>query len=139
VIVLDTNVLSELARQDPEPRVIAWLDSQDPAEVCTTSITAAELFDGIARLPSGSRTTQLAQSINDLLEQDLESRVMAFGLAAARHYALVVSEREKADRPIAGADGQIAAICRELQATLATRNVKDFENTGVRLVNPWLT
>jgi len=139
VIILDTNVLSELARQAPEPTVIAWLDRQDPADVCTTSITAAELFNGIARLPAGARKTRLAQSVGDLLEQDLASRVIAFGLEAARQYATVVSDRERSGRPIAAADGQIAAICRDLEATLATRNVKDFEDTGISLVNPWLT
>ncbi len=138
MIILDTNVLSELTRESPDQNVISWLDALDPGDVGTTSVTAAELLYGVARLPAGSRKAQLADAINGLLEHDLEHRVMPFDFAAAGHYALVVSDRERAGRPIAVADAQIAAICRRLGATLATRNTKDFTGTGVDVLDPWL-
>jgi len=139
VIILDTNVLSELTRQSPDQNVMSWLDALDATDVGTTSVTAAELFYGVARLPAGDRKAQLTGAVTGLIEDDLEGRVAPFDLAAASHYAVVVSDREKAGRPIAVADAQIAAICRNLRATLATRNTKDFSGTGVDLVNPWLS
>jgi toxin FitB len=139
VIILDTNVLSELTKVSPDQNVISWLDALDATDVGTTSVTAAELFYGVARLPAGDRKTQLTGAVAGLIEDDLEGRVLPFDLAAASHYAIVVSDRERAGRPIAVADAQIAAICRDLRATLATRNIKDFSGTGVDLVNPWLS
>ncbi|HXB50631.1 MAG TPA: type II toxin-antitoxin system VapC family toxin [Streptosporangiaceae bacterium] len=139
MIILDTNVLSELTRQSPDQNVMSWLDALDATDVGTTSVTAAELFYGVARLPAGDRKAQLTGAVTGLIEDDLEGRVAPFDLAAASHYAVVVSDREKAGRPIAVADAQIAAICRNLRATLATRNTKDFSGTGVDLVNPWLS
>jgi len=139
VIILDTNVLSELTRKAPDQNVISWLDALDATDVGTTSVTAAELLYGVARLPAGDRKTQLTGAVTDLIEDDFEGRVVPFDVAAASHYAVVVSDREKAGRPIAVADAQIAAICRHLRATLATRNTKDFSGTGIDLLNPWLT
>ena len=139
MIILDTNVLSELTRQSPDQNVMSWLDALDATDVGTTSVTATELFYGVARLPAGDRKAQLTGAVTGLIEDDLEGRVAPFDLAAASHYAVVVSDREKAGRPIAVADAQIAAICRNLRATLATRNTKDFSGTGVDLVNPWLS
>jgi len=139
VIILDTNVLSELTRVSPDQNVISWLDGLDANDVGTTAVTAAELLYGVARLPAGARKTELTGAVAGLIEEDLEGRVLPFDVAAASHYAIVVSDREKAGRPIAIADAQIAAICRNLRATLATRNTKDFSGTGVDLVNPWLS
>jgi toxin FitB len=138
VIVLDTNVISELTRQAPEPDVISWLDSLPVAEVATTAITAAELCYGVARLPSGRRKTELAAAVHGLLNDDFRGRVLAFDDRAAPRYADLVSARDQLGRPIGVADAQIAAICRVLDATLATRNTTDFEETGIELINPWL-
>jgi toxin FitB len=138
LIILDTNVLSELTRESPDQSVVGWLDGLDANEVGTTAVTVAELCYGVARLPAGARRAQLADAVDSLIDIDLEQRVMPFDIAAARQYAVVVSEREKAGRPIAVADAQIAAICRDRAATLATRNIKDFAETGIDLVNPWL-
>jgi hypothetical protein len=137
VIVLDTNVLSELIRREPNERVVSWLDSIDAAAVATTAITAAELLYGVTRLPNGQRKRRLEDAIEGLLEHDLHGRVEPFGAAAATHYAALVSARESTGRPIGTADAQIAAICRSLGATLATRNIKDFQDTGVELIDPW--
>jgi len=137
VILLDTNVLSELIRPEPNEGVTTWLDSLDSAAVATTAITAAELRYGVARMPAGQRRERLNEAIRGLIEDDLEGRVEPFDAAAATHYAALVSDRDKAGRPISMADGQIAAICRKLGATLATRNTSDFQDTGIDLLDPW--
>jgi predicted nucleic acid-binding protein len=137
VIVLDTNVISELTRQTPAPGVLTWLDSLAVAEIATTAITAAELLYGVARLPDGRRKAELAAAVDGLLNDDFQGRVLSFGEPAARRYADIVSHRERLGRPIGVADAQIAAICRAVDATLATRNTDDFEETGIELVNPW--
>jgi hypothetical protein len=137
VILLDTNVLSELIRREPNEGVVGWLDSLDASEVATTAITAAELLYGAARLPRGRRKQRLSQAIDELIEEDFDGRVEPFDVTAAAHYAALVSDRDALGRPISVADAQIAAIARKLRATLATRNTDDFKNTGVDLVDPW--
>ncbi len=137
MILLDTNVLSELIRPEPHEEVMTWLDSLDPAAVATTAITAAELLYGVARSPAGRRKEQLSEAISGLIHEDFEDRVEPFDATAAAHYAGLVSDRERSGRPIGVADAQIAAICRKLQATLATRNTGDFEGAGIDLVDPW--
>jgi toxin FitB len=137
VIVLDTNVISELARHMPDPGVLSWLDSLEVAETATTAVTAAELRYGVARLPNGHRKRELAVVIRGILTEDFHGRVLPFDERASARYADVVTGRERIGRPIGVADAQIAAICRDLGATLATRNIPDFEETGIGLVNPW--
>lgn len=137
MILLDTNVLSELIRREPDEGVTRWLDSLDAAVVATTAITAAELLYGVARLPAGRRKERLSEAIRGLIEEDLDRRVEPFDATAAGHYADLVSDRETAGRPISIADAQIAAICRKLGATLATRNTSDFKDTGIELLDPW--
>lgn len=137
MIILDTNVLSELARRTPNEDVVAWLDSLPPSEVATTAITAAELLYGVARLPVGRRKTELADTVRSVLEDEFHGRVEPFDVAAAGHLAVVVSTRDATGRPISVADAQIAAVCRKLRATLATRNVKDFEGAGIAVIDPW--
>jgi hypothetical protein len=137
LIVVDTNVISELTRQAPAPEVVAWLDSLAADEVATTAITAAELLDGVQRLPDGRRKTELAAAVHGLLSDDFQGRVLAFDEPAASRYAAIVTRRERLGRTIGVADAQIAAICRDIGATLATRNTDDFEETGIDLINPW--
>lgn len=137
MIILDTNVISELARIDPEPGVVTWLDSLPAAEVATTAITAAELLYGVARLPDGRRRAALAETIDVLINEDFRGRLEPFDGLAAEQYAAVVVGREKKGRPISTANAQIAAICRVYSATLATRNIGDFTDTGIGLINPW--
>jgi predicted nucleic acid-binding protein len=137
LILLDTNVVSELPRPDPDPGVLAWLDALDADEVGTTAVTAAELWHGVTRLPAGRRRTELAEAVRGLLEEELGQRIEPFDAVAARVYGRVVTDRERAGRPIGVADAQIAAVSQVIGATLATRNTKDFEGTGVVLVNPW--
>jgi toxin FitB len=137
VIVLDTNVISELARQVPDPGALTWLDSLEISEVATTAVTAAELRYGVARLPDGHRKRELAVVIRGLLTEDFYGRVLPFDERASVRYADIVTGRERIGRPIGVADAQIAAICRDSGAILATRNTADFEETGIELIDPW--
>lgn len=137
MIILDTIVVSELARQAPDPDVVAWVDALPTTEVATTSVTAAELLYGVARLPHGRRKTQLSDAVQGLLDEEFHGRIESFDRAAADRYAMVVTDREQLGRPISVADAQIAAICHTRGATLATRNNDDFTDTGIELVNPW--
>lgn len=137
MIVLDTNIISELTRQIPEPGVISWLDSLPAEEVGTTAVTAAELLYGVARMPTGRRKTELAAAVRGLLGDDFRDRVLPFDEHCASRYADIVCGRETLGRPIGVADAQIAAICRTVEARLATRNTDDFSGTGIELINPW--
>lgn len=137
MIVLDTNVVSELMRTAPEPGVASWVDRFPAAEVLVTAVTAAELMYGVARLPDGHRKRELHTRVEELLTEDFQDQILPFDAPAATHYAEIVASRERAGRPISMADAQIAAICRNWSAGLATRNVDDFVDTGVDAVNPW--
>lgn len=137
MIVLDTNVISEIFRPSPEPRVVEWLVSL-MGDVAITSITLAELLAGVRRLPNGRRKDELAQRIDEAVAPYRGSRsVLAFDADAAERYREVLASREAAGAPVSTADAQIAAICLAQGATCATRNVKDFQHTGVELVDPW--
>ena len=137
MIVWDTNVVSELMRPEPHAQVVAWTDRQTVSEVFITAITLAELWYGIGRLPTGRRRNELAEAFGEMLAEDFERRVLDFDGVAAAHYADLVVRRERIGRPISMADAQIAAICRSHGATVATRNVDDFADVGVDIVNPW--
>lgn len=139
MIVLDTNVLSELIRSRSEARVVEWVDKQDAGILAITSITVAELLYGVARLTDGARKAQLSSAVRGLVRDDFSGRVLAFDGLAAEHYAELVAERERQGRPVSIADAQIAAICRHHGATLATRNTRDFDATGIGIVDPWHT
>ena len=137
MIVVDTNVVSELMRATPAESVIDWVDRQSATDVHLTAITVAELLYGVARLPDGSRKTNLAERIGAMLSEDFDHRVLPFDETSAAHYADIVVRRERAGRPISTADAQIAATCRSYGAILATRNVDDFVDTGITIDNPW--
>lgn len=137
MIVLDTNVISEVFRPEPDARVLAWLEGLT-GDVAITAVTLAELLAGVSRLPDGRRRAGLAERIEAALEPYRETRaILPFDAAAAEQYAEVLATRERAGQPIHAADAQIAAICRAHAATCATRNRKDFVGTGVDLVDPW--
>ena len=137
MIVLDTNVISEIFRPSPEALVIEWLASLT-GDVAITSVTLAELLAGVRRLPEGRRKDGLTRRIDATLELYRGSRsVLPFDDLAADRYADVLMARETSGAPISTADAQIAAICLAHDATCATRNIKDFAPTGVDLVDPW--
>jgi len=137
MIVLDTNVLSELMRRRPAARVVRWVDGQDASGLAITAVTVAELLYGVARLADGARKTELAAAVDALVREDFAERVLSFDVASAEHYADLVAERDRHGRPISTADGQIAAICRSHHARLATRNVRDFGEVGIEVIDPW--
>jgi len=138
VIVVDTNVTSELMKPAPSPAVVAWVHARNAADLYTTSITLAEIVYGIERLPGGRRKAQLKAAAQEVFSA-FSSQVLAFDAPAALEYATIVRGRELAGTPIDGFDAQIASICRAHDATLATRNVKDFDNTGIDVIDPWHT
>src|SRR5262245_14941432 len=138
MIVLDTNVVSELMRAEPATAVVEWADRQPADEVWLTAITLGELLYGIGRLADGRRKASLATQLEAMVAEDLEHRIAAFDEAAAAHYADIVVVRERVGRPISAADAQIAAICRSHDALLATRNLDDFSDTGIATADPWI-
>jgi predicted nucleic acid-binding protein len=137
MIILDSNVLSELTRGEPDQKVLAWADSVHGPAAATTAVTVAELLYGVARLPDGRRKAVLHEAVRQLIDVDLGGRAHPFDYAAAVQHAAIVSDRIAAGRPISVSDAQIAAICRSRGATLATRNTKDFDGTGIDLINPF--
>jgi toxin FitB len=137
VIVLDTNVVSELMRKDAAAEVVAWVDGHPGDQVFITAVTAAELLYGVTRLPDGRRKRVLAAKVRDLIDEDFEDQVLPFNSDSAHHYAEIVASRERLGKPINMADAQIAAICRQYDLGLGTRNTRDFTDTAIRVFNPW--
>ncbi len=137
MIVLDTNVVSELLRPAPTQLVEAWLAAQDGATVYFTAVGEAELRHGVAILPAGRRRAALAKAIEDMLDEDFHDRILSFDRAAAQAYAAIAAERRAAGRPISQFDCQIAAIARAHEAAVATRNTGDYEGCGIDVIDPW--
>lgn len=137
VIVLDTNVVSELMRTGPSPAVLEWVDARASSELMLTAVTAAELRAGVALLPAGRRHRDIAERVESLIDETFAGYVLAFDVDSSGYYAQVVASRTKAGQPISTPDAQIAAICRQHEATLATRNTRDFIHIDVDLIDPW--
>ena len=137
MIVLDTNVVSELLRPAPAVQVEQWLAEQDGATIYFTAVGEAELLQGVSILPAGRRRTALAKAVEIILDEDFRGRILPFDRAAARAYAAIAAERRAAGRPISQFDCQIAAIVRANSAAVATRNTGDFEGCGIEVIDPW--
>ena len=137
MIVLDTNVLSEILRPEPLPVVTGWLALQPADTTFTTAITEAEMLRGVAMLPSGRRRSLLAAAMGKIFAHEFAGRVLPFDEDCAAAYAEISAARARSGRPISQPDAMIAAICRSRHAAIATRNTADFERCGVRLLNPW--
>jgi toxin FitB len=137
VIIVDTNVVSELTRPEPAPQVASWVRGRDRRELRTTAITLAAVRYGICRLPDGRRKQVLLAAADDVFAA-FADQVLPFDAAAAEQYAIIAGSRERAGKPIAGFDALIAAVCRSQSAVLATRNVSDFDGTGIEIIDPWL-
>jgi predicted nucleic acid-binding protein len=137
VIVLDTNVVSELMKSAPAAAVANWIAERQAMTLYTTSVTQAEILHGILMLPSGRRRAALEAAAEAMFERDFGGRVLPFGGDAARAYAQIAVRRRRSGRPISSFDAQIAAIARAARAAVATRNVRDYEGCGVRVMNPW--
>jgi toxin FitB len=137
MIVLDTNVVSEMLKPAPSEKVVHWLASQESSSVFTTVITQAEILYGIEVLPHGMRRQGLSDVVEDTFRLDFERRILSFDEESGRHYVRIRASRKAAGRPIAPFDAMIAAITRSHGAAVATRNTGDFELCGIRLINPW--
>jgi predicted nucleic acid-binding protein len=137
VIVLDTNVLSEAVRLSPSPRVLHWLAEQARVGIFTTAITQAEMLYGLESLPAGKRRSTLEHAVEKMFAEEFPGRILPFDEDAARAFAQIVASRDTLGRPISQFDGMIAGIARSRRAALATRNVADFQDCGLRIVNPW--
>ena len=137
MIVLDTNVLSALMRDTPDPTVAQWLDGQPAESIWTTSITVFEIRTGIDLLENGRRREQLDETFAQLLAEDLNGRVQSFDLTAALAAGSIAASRQRVGRAVEIRDVQIAGIATSRHAIVATRNTRHFTGTGVGLVNPW--
>ena len=137
MIVVDTNVISELLRSAPHQGVFSWWNSQISGDLYVTVITEAELRYGVAILPSGRRKRDLLVGIEYMLTDYFDGRVLSLDVPAAREYARMLAHRRSVGRSLPMQDGMIAAIAYSNGATVATRNVSDFADCGVPVINPW--
>ena len=137
MIVLDTNVVSELMLPSPAPQVVGWVSRQAAPTLYFTTISEAELRYGVAILPAGRRRDGLLAGIEGMLREDFAGRIIPFDRAAALAYAEIAAARRASGHPINHADCQIAAIARSVGAAVATRNEDDFEGCGINVINPW--
>ena len=137
MIVLDTNVLSEVMRPVPAAEVLHWFARHAASSLYTTTITQAEILYGLELMPKGKRRSALQSRADEMFQEDFADRVLPFDTDAARMFARIAGARRASGRPIAQWDAQIAAIARSRGATLATRNTADFEHCGITLLNPW--
>ncbi len=137
MIVLDTNVLSEALRPVPELSVLDWLESQPRASLFITTVTRGEILYGIRLLADGKRQRGLWEAAKKIFDADFADQVLSFDSDAADMYADIAASRRTAGKPISQFDAMMAAMARSRGAGLATRNVKDFEDCGVDIINPW--
>lgn len=137
MMVLDTNVVSELMRAQPASQVLDWVNAQPSDQLCLCSVVVAELLYGVGRMPDGVRKSAMLSAVQSMVFEDFAGRVLPFDLDAAVAFAQMVVQREKMGRTIATADAQIAAICAAHGARLATRNIRDFASFDLQLINPW--
>lgn len=137
MILLDTNVISELLRSAPDMRVVEWIDSQPVQTLCLSAITVAELRWGVAQLPAGKRRAALHAKLEEGLMPHMASRVLPFDTDCARSYADLMEKARAEGRGIALADGLIAALASAKNLTVATRDVSPFEAAGLTVINPW--
>ena len=137
MILLDTNVLSALTDRSPEPSVVGWLDRQPRLSIWTTAVTVFELKLGLLLLPIGKRRTNLTAAIDVVLHKKIEGRIAVLDGTSAERTAELMAARRAKGKLVDFRDSMIAGIAMASHATIATRNVTDFEDLPVRVVNPW--
>jgi predicted nucleic acid-binding protein len=135
--LLDTNILSAMMSAEPAPGVAAWISGRPPELLFTAAVCQAEILAGLAILPEGRRRSDLNTAARAMFLEDFEGRVLPFDMAAAAAYADIFAARRRAGRPATTIDLMIAAIARSNGASVVTRNVADFEECGIAIVNPW--
>ena len=136
-VLLDTSIVSELLRPSPDPAVETWVGECSATDLYFSAVGEAELRYGVSILPAGRRRDVLALAIEAILREDFDERILPFDSAAAREYAEIAATRRAAGRPVAPADCQIAAIARSRDMAVATRNVRDFDDIHIEVVDPW--
>jgi len=139
MIVLDTNLLSETLKPLPNAAVVAWMAAQPRSTLFTTTVVEAEILYGVAVLADGARKTQLQAALKAIFTEDLSGQVIPFDRDCAEAYAGIAANRKNSGQPISQFDAMIAAATASRGATLATRNLRDFADCGIRLINPWET
>ncbi len=137
MILLDTNVVSEIIRPEPSPAVLQWMSDQQGLELFITAVTKAEILYGVEILAKGKRRKLLESTLEGMFDVDFGGRILAFDSACAGVFAEIAAARKRMGRPISVFDAQIAAIARVHRAKLATRNVSDFEHCQLSIINPW--
>ena len=137
MIILDTNVISELMKERPDQNVVEWINKQKQTILAITAITVAEIQRGISRLPEGKRRDRLDNNFIDFVENAFNGKILAFDEYAAYIYGKISSEREKAGFNTDAVDLMIAAIVKNHNGSIATRNTKDFQGCGIKIINPW--
>ena len=137
MILLDTNVVSEMMRPRPDAAVIEWLNGTDGGSLYVCTITIAEIEYGLCAMPEGQRREGLRERFDTFIQTAFAQRILDFDRRAARHYGLIMATRRGEGRPLSAPDGQIAAIARSHGLSVATRNAPDFAGIGVEVLNPW--
>ena len=137
MVIFDTNVLSELTRLNPSPKVLAWVDQLDESEVHVAAISKAEVKFGLEMMPEGKRRFDLERTYERLFTTLLFRRVLPFDDQCTAYFARLAASAEKRGRGMSTADLQIAATAVCYSATVATRNVKDFDHEGLLVIDPW--
>jgi len=137
VIIVDTSIVAEMMRASPAPEVVSWMNDQEAATLFLTAITIGEIGHGLEMLPRGTRRLQLEQGFERVIAEAFAGRVLVFDEEAARHYGAVMGRRKEIGRPLSMLAGQIAAIARAKGSAVATRNVRDFDECGVEILNPF--
>jgi hypothetical protein len=137
-MILDTNIISEMMRPNPNASVLAWLDQQDAADLFVTAITIGEVFYGLEALPPGRRRQRLVAAFERLIREAFDTRLLIFDETAARHYGTVMATRRKMGKPLSALDGQIAATALANRMTVVTRNTKDFADCGLKVIDPFV-
>lgn len=137
MILLDTNIVAEMMKAEPAPAVVAWLNSQEASSLFLSTVTIGEITFGLRVLPRGRRRRHLEEGFERVLAEAFLGRVLPFDEEAAHRYGEIMSRRRQIGRPLSILDGQIASIARANGCAVATRNVRDFVDCGVEVINPF--
>jgi toxin FitB len=137
MILLDTNIISEIMKRTSSSKVMHWLDEQETTKLFISTISIAEISYGLNVLPNGNRRMQLMQAFHEAILASFKHRILSFDELAAHAYGKIMTKRKELGKVIGALDGQIAAIAYTQGFVIATRNVKDFTECGVEIVNPF--
>ena len=137
MIILDTNIISELMKVSPDNKVIRWVDDQEITQLFITAITIAEIEYGLNALPAGTRKSMLEVAFNKSIKQAFKYRIHSFDENSAKFYGAIMGKKKALGKPMSILDGQLAGVVRAQGAMLATRNIRDFAHCDIELINPF--